>query len=171
MEKEGPMNCIKKKIGSVIIVEVQTATKTYECAAWYKNLALTPGTYDVFGLFEKYGLYSGVKPEFVGKEEMKWVTYTVPGVVTSDCFDSLFCGNLIAPYRNEHVGEPGIHYVQMYPYALAQALCEGLPTNITLDPGYRAQPHNFEYQEKQLRTWEIIAIEPAESVSVDTVSS
>ena len=171
MEKKGPMNYIKKKIGSVIIAEGQTTTKTYECAAWYKNLALTPGTYDVFGLFEKYGPYSGVKPEFVGKEEMKWVTYTVPGVVTGDCFDSLFCGNLIAPHRNEHVGEPETHYVQMYPYALAQALSEGLPTSITLDPGYRAQPHNFEYQEKQLRTWEIVAVEPAESVSVDTVSS
>ena len=161
MEKEGPMNCIKKKIGSVIIAEGQTTTKTYECAAWYKNLALTPGTYDVFGLFEKYGPYSGVKPEFVGKEEMKWVTYTVPGVITGDCFDSLFCGNLIARHRNEHVGEPETHYVQLYPYALAEALCKELPTNITLDPGYRAQLHNFEYQGKQLRTWEIVVVEPA----------
>lgn len=105
------MNYIKKKIDTVTIAEGQTATKTYECAAWYKNLALTPGTYDVFGLFEKYSPYSGVKPEFVGKEEIKWVTYTVPGVVTGDCFDSLFCGNLIAPHRNEHVGEPETYYV------------------------------------------------------------
>ena len=163
------MSYIKKKIGTVTIAEDQTATKTYECAAWYKNLSLAPGTYDVFGLFEKYGPYSGVKPEFVGKEEMKWVTYTVPGVVTGDCFDSLFCGNVIAPHRNEHVNEPATHCVQMYTYALAQALCEGLPTNIALDPGYRAQPHNFEYQGKQLKTWEIVAVEPTESVSVDTV--
>jgi hypothetical protein len=52
MEKEGTMSYIKKKIGTVTIAEDQTATKTYECAAWYKNLALTPGTYDVFGLFK-----------------------------------------------------------------------------------------------------------------------
>jgi len=133
------MNYIKKKISTVTIVEGQTATKTYECAAWYKNLALTPGTYDVFGLFERYGPYSGVKPEFVGKEEMKWVTYTVPGVVTGDCFDSLFCGNAIAPHRNEHVNEPATHCVQMYPYALAQALCEGLPTTLRSTP---ATGHN-----------------------------
>ena len=169
MEKEGTMSYIKKKIGTVTIAEDQTATKTYECAAWYENLALTPGTYDVFGLFEKYSPYSGVKPEFVGKEEMKWVTYTVPGVVAGDCFDSLFCGNLIAPHRNEHVGEPETHYVQMYPYALAQALCEGWQTKITLDPSYRAQPCDFEYQGKQLKTWKIIAVEPTESVSADTV--
>lgn len=100
---------------------------------------------------------------------MKWITYSAPGMVTADSFDSLFCGNLIAAHRNEHVGEPETHYVQMYPYALAQALCEGLPTNITLDPSYRAQPHDFEYQGQQHSTWEIVAVEQVESVSVDTV--
>ena len=163
------MNYIKRKIGTVTITEGQTATKHYECAAWFKNLALTPGTYDVFGLYEKHGPYSGVKPEYVGKEELKLVTYSVPGVVTGDCFDSLFCGNLIAPHRNKHVGEAETHYVQMYPYALAQALCNGLPTNITLDPGYRAQPHDFEYKGEKLTTWEIVAVEPSETVSIDTV--
>ena len=165
------MNYIKRKIGTVTITEGQTTTKHYECAAWYKNLALTPGTYDVFGLYEKHGPYSGVKSEYVGKEELRWVTYSVPGVVTGDCLDSLFCGNLIVPHRNDHVGEPETYYVQMYPYALAQALCEGWQTNIMLDPGYRAQPYDFEYQGEKRRTWEIVAVEPTESVSVDTVSN
>lgn len=165
------MDYIKRKIGTVTIEEGQTATKHDECAAWYKNLALIPSTYDVFGLFEKYGSYSGVKLEFVGKEEIKWVTYAVPGVVTGDCYDSLFCGNLIAPHRNEHVGEPETHCVQMYPYALAQALCEGRQTNITLNSAYRAQPYHFEYQGEKRRTWEIVAVEPTESVSVDTGSN
>ena len=167
MEKEGTM--IKRKIGTVTITEGQIATKHYECAAWFKNRALTPGTDEVFGLYTKYGPYSGVKPELVGKENLEWIVYSVPSVVTADSFDSLFCGNLIAPHRNEHVGEPETHYVQMYPYALAQALYEGLPTNIALNPGYRAEPHDFEYQGEQRRTWEIVAVKQVESVSLDTV--
>ncbi len=59
----------------------------------------------------------------------------------------------------------------MYPYALAQALWEGWQINITLDPGYKAQPRDFEYKGEKLTTWEIVAVEPTESVSVDTVSN
>lgn len=142
------MSYLSRKIGTVTVPAGQTRDKSYECAAWYTKLALTPGTYDLFGQFEVYGQYSGVKPEFVGTERMKWVTFTVPAVIIEDYFSALFCGNLIGnPYdKTQHAGQPDEYHCQLYPYQVADVILHGQGSQnlYQLDPDYQAIEVKFE---------------------------
>jgi len=108
------MNAVK--IGTITIAQPLNVQRSYECAAWYKNLTLDPGTFDVTLSFS---------PEMWPY----WIYWTQPGTVTSDCFDSLFCGNLIAPNRNRDVGKREDYTHQTYTYLLKDT-----SHVLTLDP-------------------------------------
>lgn len=95
------------KIGTITIETVRQATEHYECAAWHRSYDLAPGTSDL-----SLTLNPECWPQFVcfGQE----------GTVTSSCFDSLYCGQILRPHRNEDVGQKHRHATQLYAYQLAE---------------------------------------------------
>jgi hypothetical protein len=79
-------------IGTLEITEPRKYRQSYECAAWYEDAILDPGIFDLTLSFS---------PE-LWPDAVYWGQM---GTVTGDCFDSLWCGNLIKAHRNERVGE------------------------------------------------------------------
>jgi hypothetical protein len=96
-------------VGTVTVKEGARRTKYFECAAWYQELDLTPGTYELYAY--KYG-YSGR------------VFASLPGTVTKSCFDSLWGGVAFAAHRNEDLGAKALFHLDLYTYEVGRAILE-----------------------------------------------
>lgn len=96
---------ISYKIGTITVPHKRTVTQTYECAAWYRQIVLEPGTFDVTLGFTWYG-----SPDFA--------LFGQSGTVIGSCFDSLFCGNLIAKKRDQDIGEKADYTTALRAYLL-----------------------------------------------------
>lgn len=147
---------MKKKIGSISIQPGETRTRHFECAAWYEEIELAPGTYDVFGLYKQYGY--GHREDLRGQWYLDSLGYSVPGTIISDNFQSLFCGNPIgkAYDSTQNAGKPTEWSAWgIYPFAVAKAILDG-ESPIVLDAGYEARPKPFVYQGEEKVTYEIV---------------
>lgn len=102
---------MRTKIGTLTVPEDYQVQKTYECAAWYRNLKLTPGTYDVMATIDQFGRF-------------EHVCAAIPGVVVGSNFSSYFCGNQISARYDSDLGEEDTYYWQPYAYSLASAILE-----------------------------------------------
>lgn len=158
------MNYKPVVIGTVTVPAGLTRDKSYECAAWYTKVALTPGTYPLTALIETYGQYSGVKPELIGTERIAWIVFTIPGVIVADNFQSLYCGTPIGKTYDQHqnAGKPSEWSAQLYGYQVAETLVNGSdsPNGITyqLNDEWIARPHPFTspLDGRDLMTYEIV---------------
>ena len=90
------------KIGTVTIKEGETVTRHFECAAWYEEILLTPGRYDV-------------------TTDGNHVFYTAPGTIVKDNFQSYFggvpMGNYYDPDKNH--GKPTTYTAIIDNYCVA----------------------------------------------------
>ena len=117
------------KIGTVTIKEGETVTRHFECAAWYEEILLTPGRYDV-------------------TTDGNYVFYTVPGTILEDNFQSYFGGVAFGKgYDTDQThGNPPTYTAVIDNYCVASAIFEGRG-NIELLPEYSAKEHHFTYED------------------------
>jgi len=123
---------MKKQIGFVTIEkDCVVRDNGYECAAWYKDIAIKAGEYPVY-LDDK-------EPDF------RSVSLTVKGTVVADDFSSRYCGNIIGTYdRNKNVGKPSTKYYSCAPYTLGSKVSYILPGPITFLPNWKMVATEFE---------------------------
>jgi len=149
---------MKKQIGTITIKEGDVRDRLYECAAWYTRIELEPGTYPVYGIYEKYGY--AYREEVRDKWYLKWVSYSVPGTIVEDNFQSLFCGNPVGKSydRTQNAGKADTwHASGIYPFAVAKAILDG-ESSIVLDPGFKAVPVPFQYDGQDKVTYDIVEV-------------
>ncbi len=92
-------------IGTITIKERRTERQLYECAAWYKDIDLDPGTFNITLTFS---------PECWPY----WILFKQEGTVVGSCFDALYCGTVIAAKRDEDKGQRSDYGYQLYAYNL-----------------------------------------------------
>lgn len=96
-------------IGTYTLAEPITVRNSFEVAAWWSDVLLEPGTYEVTA----NGYYA---------------FYTVPGTIVSEYTPSLFGGVAVGsqPQYEQHrsVGQSSSHHVQTYLYELAGSLAD-----------------------------------------------
>ena len=143
------------KIGTLKVKEC-TRRNGFECAAWYENVKITPGEYD---------LMAARRREYNTKEhrfelfDIDKAYAVLPGTIISDEFGGLFCGNPISVYDNyKNAGKPARHIEDFRGYELAYTILnqDGIELQsgkrnlhgcddyeIVLDDGYKAEEYSF----------------------------
>lgn len=108
---------------------------TYECAAWYERVLVKAGRYPV----EVYDMR--IRED--GEVDGRGAYVTMPGVVTSDYFASLFCGVPVGePYdTTKNRGKQSEHHGYWYLYDIAHRILDG-------KPGFELLP---EYEPREIR--------------------
>jgi len=154
---------MKERIGIYRLKQAKTFTRTYECAAWHTDIEVPPGDYEIFAEVDP----DGECKDFPG------LSCTLPGVITSSAFPSLFCGNRIPgtdPNVNKDVGKPDTYGWFSYAHAIAHMLLQqkagwNPPEHaknyynsfeIILDEGFAATYINFEYDGEKKQTAAIV---------------
>lgn len=107
---------------------------SFECAAWYEDIAVEPGEYEVRGNFEGSKLY--------------WAHVTLPGIVVAAHFPSLFGGVAIGggnPNDVKRIGTAGRYPMScVYGYGIAQNIVQDYRTPWVLDPGFSVVPAGYD---------------------------
>lgn len=137
----------QQRIGTFVVNETLTHSRSFETAAWSETIEVAPGEYAITGEVNEAG---GVK-DFPG------AMVALPGTVTQDYFQSLWCGSPIGRTYNRHQnsGKPATYHLSTYAHALAKGLLDGKCEQWRLD-GFRAVPHPFEYNGEQCITYRIV---------------
>ena len=87
---------MRKEIGTYTLEKDEIFTNTYETAAWYQKVLVKAGTYPV-------------------TTDGYWVFVKLPGTITEDYFQSLYCGNSFGkPYDvHQNKGQNSDHNIQL----------------------------------------------------------
>lgn len=86
------------KVGTVTFDEPYEGNISYETAAWYTTYALQPGTYDVYGTYER----SHLRPD---QMEFRMFTGEIPGIILDDHTPSMFGGVAYGSNQNKRNDE------------------------------------------------------------------
>jgi len=92
-------------IGTITVKEQREERQLFECAAWYKDLLLDTGTFNITLTFS---------PECWPY----WILWKQGGTVLGSCFDALWCGTVISAKRDEDKGQRSDFGYQLYAYSL-----------------------------------------------------
>lgn len=123
---------MKTRIGTYVLTESKTFTRTYETASWYTNIEVPAG---------EYPIYATVRDGKVSSTWGEGPSYSLPGVVTASYFvNRLFTAS--SARVNEDVGKPDTYAASTYCYALAKAVLDGADW-VRLEPGFEARPIHF----------------------------
>ena len=129
-----------KQIGWFNLKEDREFTNLYECAAWYENVMVKAGRYPV--VVHDYR----IRDVDDGKEVDGFIgsAYTsLPGIITSDYFGSLFCGVPVGTYDgSQNAGKKSQYTMHSYLYSIAHSVLDG-EDKWELLPEYEAREINF----------------------------
>ena len=143
----------KVHFADYVVSPGEVRDNAYECAAWYQSVALEPGEHPVYGQFR-----GGERED----ELEDLVSFMVPGTITEDYFQSLWCGNQIgADYdRKKNAGKPAIWRSGTYLHSIAKLLIEGKPCQFRLRPGFEARTIRFKsvFDGQQIQTYGIFRV-------------
>ena len=120
-------------------IEVQDCG--YECAAWYRNIAIKAGRYPVivYDLWE-IKTDNGIKID----GHVSSVRVLFEGTIITDNFGSYFCGIPISDYdEKQHAGEATSYSEQWYLFSVAEAVLHHEDTRFELFPEYEAKEYTF----------------------------
>lgn len=120
-------------VGHITIPPGVIKRELYECAAWFRDHALTPGTYPVVLNIRHLNTFNGERTVEVG-----WDCYltalNVPSTIVAAYLGSLFGGVPIGPDRTgpREIGQPSAcHHRVGYAYTLEE-LNAALPADLIL---------------------------------------
>ena len=147
---------MKFQIGWYIVPKETIYTNFFETAAWYENILIQPGKYPLYA--EKFRFN-----EREHKEENiidGWIMFSLPGVIQSDNFQSLFFGCPVGQDYDttKNKGKPGEYHGQTYPYTVAENILYSAIPRYELFPEYQAIEKQFTstYDDKVYTTHQII---------------
>jgi hypothetical protein len=132
-----------RRIGTFILEAPHVFRNHYEVAAWFQDVEVQPGTFEIWG--HTHG--GAMKPGVDGRlPHGSWTVRGMRGVVVSSCFDALFAGTIIAPNRNRDKGATAdVRFHGGYLYDLARLALEsdgrmaGIPAHVVLDRDIEAR--------------------------------
>jgi hypothetical protein len=131
------------QIGWRIVKEDFVGRNTYECAAWFEDVAIMAGRYPLYG--EVHWEYDRNNGSSVCMNEIKSYPTSVKmeGIITGDYFGSLFCGVPISTYDHQkNVGKSSEYFECAYAYNIAESILKG-NGEYELLPGFEAQEVKF----------------------------
>ena len=136
----------KTLIGYMILSDATTYTNLFECAAWYEKIQVPAGKYPVFAT--------------VKNGEVDDIWYSLPGTITSDYFQPLFCGNRIGSQYDifKNTGKATVHRGSFRAYSLAKNILEG-QASFELSPEFEAREIHFQWDGKPEKTWGLFSKE------------
>lgn len=120
--------------------------KTYECAAWYKDVLVKAGKYPVF--VYDFRVLKHEDPKFNGRIEGHiGGTYThMDGTVISDEFGTRFFGVPVGYYDNsKNAGDPASHSMLVYMHEVADSVLNDPESPWELLPEYEARAIHGEW--------------------------
>lgn len=121
-EAAGDFNGEQIQIGWAIYPEDKEERDAgYECAAWYEDYLVKAGKYPIYAKHD----YHERDRRYERSINYNSILITVEGVITGDNFSSYFCGNMIAPNYDKHVGEKTTKYHRPYDFMLAEMIQQG----------------------------------------------
>lgn len=125
---------MKKQIGWYTVKESEIFTNLFECAAWYEDVLVQPGRYELFS-----DVYS-VRDD--GKIEC-WANSAyalLHGTIVSDDFGARFFGMPLGNYdHSKNAGKPSSHTVRPYLYGVAESVLTNADTPYELLTEYEAR--------------------------------
>lgn len=125
---------MKKQIGWYTVKEPETFTNLFECAAWYEEVLVQPGRYELFA-----DIY-GVRDDGAIECRTSSAYASLPGTIISDDFGARFCGMPIGNYEHsKNAGKPSSHTVMPYLYSVAESVLTNADTPYELLPEYEAR--------------------------------
>lgn len=92
----------KQPVGTYLVDEPVTYVNHYECAAWYQEVEVQPGEYQVYAWIEN--------------DHVKHFCVTLPGIVTASDFTAHYCGVRIGDKRNHDIGRAAHHTISARDY-------------------------------------------------------
>ena len=111
---------------------------SYECAAWYENIAVKAGKYPVTVYDYR------VRDDGKIQGHVSGVYVTFEGTVVNDYFGSLYCGVPIGTYDCEkNKGKKSRYTMHSYFYSVADSILNNPDTPYELFPEYVAEPYTF----------------------------
>ena len=114
-------------IGTLTISEPREARINSEYAAWWTDVVLRPGTYDLF------------------LSDRDRVSANIPATIVHESNAPHFGGVPFGPSTQARVGQETTYHWSMYAHALAGSIVKGEPEDeITLAEGVEAQRFDFE---------------------------
>ena len=89
----------RKVIGTYTLDQAKTFRKTYECAAWYTDIRVPAGIYEV-------------------TTDGYWIFVELPGNIVTDYFQSLYCGTSIGETydQKQNAGKESRYVIQTEEY-------------------------------------------------------
>lgn len=125
---------MKKQIGFYVLTESKVFTKYFECAAWYENIKVNPGKYPIY--VDNYKVLKD------GEIYGSFVYASLPGIIESDNFQSLFCGMPIGNTYDstKNAGKEAVYNLQTYVYEIARSAHYG---KVELFPEYTVKDTSF----------------------------
>ena len=93
---------------------------SFECAAWYENIAIKAGRYPL------KVLDAHIDDDGRVRGHIGFAYYLIPGTIVSDNFQSLFCGMPIGKSYDgkQNAGKPTIYHSGTYMYNVAESIVE-----------------------------------------------
>lgn len=88
-KQEIKMDITKVLVGTLVLTKVKVIRKTYECAAWFLDVEIQPGTYNL----NAYISWSD------GRQRIHNISAECDGVSTAGDFTPLWCGNAVGKNR------------------------------------------------------------------------
>lgn len=99
-------------VGKYILAAAKTFHYAgYECAAWYRDIKVEAGEYDVRAYLEN--------------DRVKYFIAALPGVVVGSDFSSHFGGVRYGSKVNADLGQPAVYHIQLYDYQVFASINEG----------------------------------------------
>lgn len=103
-------NSYKIEIGTFTLTEKRIVRKSYECAAWFTDVEVQPGTYPVFAYvswtFDGGGMY-----------RLHSMSAQCDGVIVDNCQVALWAGNRIGNNPGpDHRGEQDVAHIELPVY-------------------------------------------------------
>lgn len=121
------------------LTEPQIFRKQYECATWYKDIEVPPGTYPIYADVDESGVVLEFPNGCMPFAELH-------GKVIADDFSLYFAGWPVESKRNQYVGQEDSYLWSMYAHFLALALLENFfngPILVELLPDFVADIEDY----------------------------